>query len=150
MDGALCVDGKLWIPSQAKELLQRILIVAHCGIQLHRGEQVMINQLQRNYSIDNVTKIVKGFIRSCLLCRHVKGGKLIQRPWDEPQVVPSETKFFICVMGLPITWVLRSGECGLSPTRVLPPLPNPPTTYSSGHINISYMNTVRSQLHISQ
>ncbi|OWY97616.1 hypothetical protein PHMEG_00031810, partial [Phytophthora megakarya] len=86
-DGALCADGKLWIPSQAKQLIQRLLLIAHCGIQAHRGEQVMITHLRKHFAIDNVAKWVKQFLRLCLLCKHVKGGKLIQRPWSDPAEV---------------------------------------------------------------
>ncbi|GMF16253.1 unnamed protein product [Phytophthora fragariaefolia] len=34
-DGMFRVDGKLWIPAEAKELQQRIFVVAHCGTQGH-------------------------------------------------------------------------------------------------------------------
>ncbi|GMF14488.1 unnamed protein product [Phytophthora fragariaefolia] len=37
------VDGKRWIPTEAKELLQRIFVVAHCGTQGHRGADVMLS-----------------------------------------------------------------------------------------------------------
>ncbi|KAF1313127.1 hypothetical protein FI667_g17682, partial [Globisporangium splendens] len=91
-DGALLVEGKLWIPTKAVGLLERILVVAHCGIQSHRGEQVMTNQLQRSFAIENVARRVKHLVRACLLCKHVKGGVVIQRPWDEPQAIPARNE----------------------------------------------------------
>ena len=78
---ALYVDGKMWIPSSAKDLLKRILIVAHCGVRGHRGEHVMINMLRCEFGINNMQRHAQSFVRACLLCKHVKGAKLIQWGW---------------------------------------------------------------------
>ncbi|GMF64065.1 unnamed protein product [Phytophthora fragariaefolia] len=45
-EGLQYVNGKVWILRQAKDLLTRVLVVAHCDIQAHRGIQVMLNHLQ--------------------------------------------------------------------------------------------------------
>lgn len=63
------------------ELLQRLLIVAHCGPQGHRGSDVMIAALAERFSIINLKPLVARFLRDCLLCKHVKGGKIVMRPW---------------------------------------------------------------------
>lgn len=73
-------DDKLWVPSRCKELLTRLLVVAHCGSQGHRGEQATFNALGR-FAIDRAAHVVKGFVASCLLCKHVKGSHIVQRPW---------------------------------------------------------------------
>ncbi|GMF37865.1 unnamed protein product [Phytophthora fragariaefolia] len=88
IDGMIYVEGKLWIPKQERDRLVRILVVAHCGIQAHRGEQVMIAHLQDKYAIERLQSHVKNVVSKCLLCNHLKGGKLIQRPWREPRAVP--------------------------------------------------------------
>ncbi|GMF20134.1 unnamed protein product [Phytophthora fragariaefolia] len=88
IDGMIYVEGKLWIPKQERDLLARIPVVAHCGIQAHRGEQVMIAHLQDKYAIERLQSHVKNFVSKCLQCKHLKGGKLIQRPWSEPRSVP--------------------------------------------------------------
>ncbi|KAJ8564187.1 hypothetical protein ON010_g7157 [Phytophthora cinnamomi] len=80
VDDLVCVDGKPWIPAAAKRLLARILVVAHAGSQGHRGEQAMLNAMRR-FALDEVTGIIKRFVRTCLLCKHVKGPHVIQRPW---------------------------------------------------------------------
>ncbi|POM68944.1 Hypothetical protein PHPALM_14828 [Phytophthora palmivora] len=80
-DGMFRVDGKLWIPADAKELLQRIFVVAHCGTQGHRGVEVMLSAVRQRFNIVRLRPAVDQFIRACLLCKHVKGGQLIQRPW---------------------------------------------------------------------
>ncbi|KAG6621864.1 Retrotransposon protein, Ty3-gypsy subclass [Phytophthora cinnamomi] len=54
----------------------------------HRGEQVMIAHLQDKYGIERLQSHVKNFVSKCLLCKHLKGGKLIQRPWSQPRSVP--------------------------------------------------------------
>ncbi|POM77486.1 hypothetical protein PHPALM_5120 [Phytophthora palmivora] len=87
VDGLIYIGDKLWIPKQERGLLTRILIIAHCGIQAHRGEQVMLNHLQEKYAIDRLHYQVKSFVGKCLLCKHLKGGMLIQRPWAEPRAV---------------------------------------------------------------
>ncbi|GMF33712.1 unnamed protein product [Phytophthora lilii] len=85
-EGLIYVEGKLWIPIQVNELLTRVLIVAHCGIQAHRGIQVMLNQLQRSYAIENMRELVTQFVNRCLLFQaYIKGGKLIRRPWSETE-----------------------------------------------------------------
>ncbi|KAE9360565.1 hypothetical protein PR003_g143 [Phytophthora rubi] len=73
------VEGKLWIPKQECDLLARILVVAHCGIQTHHGEQVMIAHPQDKYAIERLQSHVKNFVNKCLLCKHLKGGELIRR-----------------------------------------------------------------------
>jgi transposase InsO family protein len=73
----------IWIPAEATDLVQRLMIVAHCGAQGHRGEAVMLNHLQRLFAIEGLVKFVRRFLRSCLLCLHAKGGRIIPRPWGE-------------------------------------------------------------------
>ncbi|KAJ8531732.1 hypothetical protein ON010_g14230 [Phytophthora cinnamomi] len=41
-------QGKLWIPTKDKSLLQRLMVVEPCGAQGHRGRATMIEQLQRH------------------------------------------------------------------------------------------------------
>ncbi|KAJ0391006.1 hypothetical protein P43SY_011949 [Pythium insidiosum] len=83
--GLLLVEGRVWIPTQAKDLITRILITAHCGVNAHRGADTMMTQLREKYHIKKLREIVKTFVASCLLCKHVKGGLVIQRPWSEPR-----------------------------------------------------------------
>ncbi|KAG6592663.1 uncharacterized protein IUM83_12542 [Phytophthora cinnamomi] len=81
VDGAVEVEGRLWIPTKTKSLVRRIFVIAHCGAQGHRGVHVMVELLNRHFSLDNVRPAVVRFINECLLCKHVKGGTLIQRDW---------------------------------------------------------------------
>jgi hypothetical protein len=82
-DGVVYANEKVWIPTEAKDLMASVLITAHCGIQGHRGAHVMVEQLKRNYQIANLDRVVRQFVGKCLLCKHVKGSKLVQRPWGE-------------------------------------------------------------------
>lgn len=82
-EGFLTVQGKLWIPVDASELVTRLMIIAHCGPQGHRGVHATMMVLQYHFHISNLQKHVQGFLRRCLLCLHVKGGKIIPRPWSE-------------------------------------------------------------------
>lgn len=80
-DDALTADGKLWVPSKAKTLLKRLLVTAHCGVQGHRGIHVMVELLDRHFTLSGTRQVVISLINECLLCKHVKGGALIQRDW---------------------------------------------------------------------
>jgi hypothetical protein len=82
-DGLFCIDNRIWIPSNAKDLIKRLMIIAHCGPQGHRGRDSMLLTLQRVFSINNLRKEVDIFLRRCLLCLQVKGGKIVPRPWAE-------------------------------------------------------------------
>ncbi|OWZ03352.1 LOW QUALITY PROTEIN: hypothetical protein PHMEG_00024933 [Phytophthora megakarya] len=66
------IDVKVWIPSRAAELIRRMLIIAHCGPQGHRGRHAIEAQLNRyccstSFSVD----------------AYSVEGKVIPRPWGE-------------------------------------------------------------------
>jgi transposase InsO family protein len=82
-DGLWRVDGRVWIPSGCTGLIQRLLVIAHSGPQGHRGERVMLAALRSRFEIARVGTLVSRFVRECLLCKHVKGGHLLLRPWSE-------------------------------------------------------------------
>ncbi|OWZ01011.1 hypothetical protein PHMEG_00027680, partial [Phytophthora megakarya] len=75
-DSLVTVDGRVWVPSEAKDLLQRLCIISHCGAQGHRGQQTMCTHLRRLFAIDNISTIVTRFVGQCLLCQHSKGGMI--------------------------------------------------------------------------
>ncbi|KAE8962456.1 hypothetical protein PR001_g29701 [Phytophthora rubi] len=77
------VNGVMWIPSEATDLTQRLLIIAHCGRNGHRGMHVMQNHIRRLFYVGGLDRIVKDFCAKCLLCLHVKGGVVIPRPFSE-------------------------------------------------------------------
>ncbi|KAJ0390648.1 hypothetical protein ATCC90586_011238 [Pythium insidiosum] len=78
----LLVDGRVWLPVDARDLVKRIMVVAHCGLQGHRGEHVMVETIKQRFSLMRLRTTVTRFVRSCLLCKHVKGGLIIQRESD--------------------------------------------------------------------
>ncbi|KAE9002974.1 hypothetical protein PR003_g16189 [Phytophthora rubi] len=82
-DGLLMIDDKIWVPSEAKDLMQRLCIVAHCGAQGHRGQHAMVAHLRRLFAIEHLSAVVSSFVGQCLLCLHSRGGKIIPRPWGE-------------------------------------------------------------------
>lgn len=82
-DGLLTIDDKIWVPGDAKDVIQRLCIIAHCGAQGHRGQHAMVEHLRRLFAIDHLEAVVSSFVGQCLLCLHSKGGKIIPRPWSE-------------------------------------------------------------------
>jgi hypothetical protein len=79
----LTVKNRTWIPSEAKDLILRLFIIAHCGAQGHRGIAAMVEHLRRLFTIDRLHSLASIFVRQCRLCLHSKGGKIIPRPWGE-------------------------------------------------------------------
>ncbi|GMF31527.1 unnamed protein product [Phytophthora fragariaefolia] len=82
-DGLWVRDDRLWIPTEATELLQRLCVVAHCGAQGHRGQHAMTAHLRQLFSVDHIADIVATFVKNCLLCLHFEEGKVVPRPWSE-------------------------------------------------------------------
>ncbi|POM58871.1 LOW QUALITY PROTEIN: Hypothetical protein PHPALM_36425 [Phytophthora palmivora] len=56
----------------------RIIVVAHCGSQGHRGQESMV--LIAVFIVELNDKVAK-FIHQCLLCKHFKGNQLTPRPY---------------------------------------------------------------------
>ncbi|POM58831.1 Hypothetical protein PHPALM_36473 [Phytophthora palmivora] len=81
--GIWVIDGKIWLPSSRdSNLVLRVMIVAHCGVRAHRGADAMLQILRDEFAFEDMSKKVDNFVATCLLCKHVKGGSLIQRPWN--------------------------------------------------------------------
>ncbi|KAF0774464.1 hypothetical protein AaE_001836 [Aphanomyces astaci] len=75
------VDERLWIPSVANDLIQRIMVVAHCGSAGHRGHAALVATIRRLFYVDHLADRASEFLRGCLLCPHVKGGRVVHRPY---------------------------------------------------------------------
>ncbi|POM68486.1 LOW QUALITY PROTEIN: Hypothetical protein PHPALM_15352 [Phytophthora palmivora] len=69
LDEAIMVDDKMWVPRNSKSLTKRLLVVAQCGNQGHRGLHVMVEFLSRHFALANLRQTVTRFINSCLLSR---------------------------------------------------------------------------------
>lgn len=82
-NGLLSIDGKIWVPAEANDFIQRLCVISHCGIQGHRGQTAMTTTLASVFHIVNLKTVVECFLKKCLLCNHVKGGRMVQRPWSE-------------------------------------------------------------------
>ncbi|KAF0720748.1 hypothetical protein AaE_010283, partial [Aphanomyces astaci] len=81
VDGLWQVDERLWIPSAANDLIQRIMVVAHCGSAGHRGHAALVATIRRLFYVDHLADRASEFLRGCLLCPHVKGGRVVHRPY---------------------------------------------------------------------
>lgn len=96
------VNDKLWIPEGAQEFIQRVMIIAHCGLHGHRGKIAMEKVINSIFSIAQLSKKMDMFLKNCLLCKHVREGKLIQRPWDEHVIAKERNEVLhmdFCYMG---------------------------------------------------
>ncbi|EQC33737.1 hypothetical protein SDRG_08839 [Saprolegnia diclina VS20] len=70
----------IWIPADASALQQRLSFVAHCGPIGHRSKFAKKMHLKRLFWLDQLDVKLTAFMDQCLLCPHVKGGRVIQRP----------------------------------------------------------------------
>ncbi|POM77826.1 Hypothetical protein PHPALM_4727 [Phytophthora palmivora] len=73
------ISNLIWIPKEESELIQRLLIIAHCGHHGHRGIHVMENHIRRLFCISGLGGLVRAFCSKCLLCLH----EVIPRPFSE-------------------------------------------------------------------
>ncbi|KAJ8544474.1 hypothetical protein ON010_g11791 [Phytophthora cinnamomi] len=88
-DGVVTKDNRLWVPTSAKDLLARNMVLAHCGSQGHRGQDAVTLMLKERFYVMNVDDKVAKFVRQCLLCKHVKGPRQIPRPYG-PLLTPTQ------------------------------------------------------------
>ncbi|POM64809.1 Hypothetical protein PHPALM_19607 [Phytophthora palmivora] len=89
----------------AKELLQRIFVVAHCDTQGHRVRQ--------RFGVVQLRPAVDRFVRACILRKRVKGGQLIQRTWGPTATVTHRNQ---C---LHVDYLYLGPSCGDNSTYVL-------------------------------
>ncbi|POM67024.1 Hypothetical protein PHPALM_17041 [Phytophthora palmivora] len=80
-DRTATVTRRPWIPNAAKDLLARFFIVAHCGSQGYRGQDGMLSTIDRRFYISQLADKVAKFMSECLLCKRVKGPRLLPRPY---------------------------------------------------------------------
>ncbi|OWZ14904.1 hypothetical protein PHMEG_00011538 [Phytophthora megakarya] len=73
-DGVWMNKDRIWIPDADSDIVYRLLVIAHCGPQGHRGRDSLIETLQRRFQIAHLRQRVDLFLRGCLMCHHVKGG----------------------------------------------------------------------------
>ncbi|OWY94590.1 DNA/RNA polymerase, partial [Phytophthora megakarya] len=64
------IEDKVWIPRKAGDLVQRLLVVAHCGPQGHRGRDAMMESVGRHFNVHHLRARVENFLASCLMCKH--------------------------------------------------------------------------------
>ncbi|POM64665.1 Hypothetical protein PHPALM_19770 [Phytophthora palmivora] len=77
----------IWIPTEESEMILRRLIIAYCGHHGRRGIRVMENHIHQLFSTSGLGGLVRAFCSKCLLCLHVKGGKVIPRPFSEEHYI---------------------------------------------------------------
>ncbi|KAE9049322.1 hypothetical protein PR001_g3429 [Phytophthora rubi] len=92
----LVVDGIRWLPETAKDLMRRVMIVAHCGSQGHRGLEPMMQTIQHVLFVRILQKLCRHFLSRRLLCKHTKGGTFVPptlsyKRFGTPEILMSDT-----------------------------------------------------------
>ncbi|KAG2786226.1 hypothetical protein PC129_g20614 [Phytophthora cactorum] len=71
-DGVFTLHNRIWTPADARDLIERLFVVAHCGARGHRGDPTMIAHLRRLFAVEHLHELVSTFVRQCRLCLHSK------------------------------------------------------------------------------
>jgi len=74
-------EGRVWIPN-SKLLRKRIYIIAHCGVNGHRGKTATLRSIEGFFYWDCLEEDVKQFCRMCLHCIGSLNSK-VPRPLGE-------------------------------------------------------------------
>ncbi|OQR97894.1 hypothetical protein THRCLA_06835 [Thraustotheca clavata] len=72
-------SGKIWIPEGARDLQQRLCIIAHQGAAGHRGVSATTDALLSKFDWKSARADVKTFIQGCLHCLCIDG-EVVPRP----------------------------------------------------------------------
>jgi transposase InsO family protein len=74
--------GHVFVPD-ALSLRQRLCVLAHQGAAGHRGVDPTLRSLRERFTWPNMESDVRAFVRQCLHCLRVRGGRTIPRPWGD-------------------------------------------------------------------
>jgi hypothetical protein len=75
--------------------MQRLMIIAHNALQGYAGVKSTSMNLNREFSIHGMDRLVRDFVAQRLLCPHVKGKEIIQRPFG-PTLKSSKRIEILC------------------------------------------------------
>lgn len=67
-DGVSMYNQDIWIPSEADEILVRIIVEAHCGERGQRAYKPTVDTIQRPYWWPSMKQDVKEFVQACIHC----------------------------------------------------------------------------------
>ena len=67
----------LWIPEEANELKQRLMICAHMKDTRHRGQEATVKRLRAFCVWDNMEKDVREVMHECLFCQDSQADGLV-------------------------------------------------------------------------
>lgn len=76
-------DGRVLIPTEAKDLVLRLCVVAHNGVAGHQGMANTVKTLADLFWWPTLKEDVEKFVRECLHCLCTRGGAIQPRPWGE-------------------------------------------------------------------
>lgn len=92
-EGLWTLTTEIWIPGAERQLIERLLVISHCGAQCHRGIEVMSNQLQAVLSLSNQTETIRRFATSvCCVSTRWGGGRQYQDLGAKPTMRARDTR----------------------------------------------------------
>ena len=81
--GMWLYGDKVWIPRSNRELILRVMIMAHCGESGHRSEAHTCKYVDELFWWDDAHADLSEFCRHCLCCEKTKTGTTVPRPLGE-------------------------------------------------------------------
>ncbi|KAH9150968.1 hypothetical protein AeRB84_006310 [Aphanomyces euteiches] len=126
-DRVVDMADRIWVPDDARDLQQRLCIIAHQGAAGHRGVAATTEVLLSKFEWKVARSNVKAFIQGCLHCLCIDG-EIVPRPWGSALHAqrPNELIHFdwlqlpIAENGWQYVLVVKddmSGFCRLFPSR---------------------------------
>eukprot|EP00918_Siedleckia_nematoides_P063626 GHVU01138476.1.p1 GENE.GHVU01138476.1~~GHVU01138476.1.p1 ORF type:complete len:634 (-),score=41.93 GHVU01138476.1:43-1881(-) len=82
-DEPLDTKGPIWLPSQAEEIILRVLVIAHAYDGLHCSQDVTIQLVRKHFSWKGMQIDIRRFVRECLHCLRGSTNSMIPRPLGE-------------------------------------------------------------------
>ena len=73
-------ESIVWVPSKAKDIQLRLLIIAHCGCSGHRGISATLFASEPRFYWENMKSDVRVFCKQCIHYTVNSGGNVVPRP----------------------------------------------------------------------
>lgn len=79
-DGLWKKGSCIWIPAKDLELQMKVLVVSHCSLGGHRGQDATESIIRENFVWRDMKGDIAEFVKTCIHCIVTRAGEVIPRP----------------------------------------------------------------------
>ena len=72
--------GLIWVPEDDPEMQLKVMVVSHCGLCGHRGQESSESIVRENFYWRTLKDDMATFVRKCLHCLLTRSGEMVPRP----------------------------------------------------------------------